>query len=48
MFGEKIALVKKSMKYIVDLLKENDRLSIILYNERAVRVCSLLKAVDNK
>ena len=31
MSGEKINLVKKTLKYVIDLLEENDRFSLISF-----------------
>lgn len=43
MSGEKIELVKKSMSYLLELLGENDRLSIITFESFAERLCPLIR-----
>lgn len=43
MSGEKIELVKKSMSYLLELLSENDRLSIITFESFAERLCPLVR-----
>ena len=43
MQGEKIKLVKKTLKYIIDLLDENDRFCLINFSSSAKRKCPLLK-----
>jgi len=35
MYGERLKNVKQSLKYLLDLLKPNDRISIILFDNRA-------------
>ena len=42
MRGNKIDLVRSTMRYVVELLTEKDRLSIILYDELGHRICPLL------
>ncbi len=42
MTGQKIDLVRSTMKYVVELLTSKDRLSIILYDELGHRICPLL------
>lgn len=43
MSGQKIELVKKSMSYLLELLGENDRLSIITFESFAERLCPLIR-----
>lgn len=41
MNGEKIALVRDTMKFLVETLTPADRLSIIMFNSYATRICGL-------
>lgn len=43
MCGEKIDLVKKTLDYIIDLLGENDRFSLISFESSATRLSPLLR-----
>ncbi|KAL4437706.1 hypothetical protein ABPG74_012381 [Tetrahymena malaccensis] len=43
MSGEKIQNVKKTLEYLLELLGENDRLCLILFNSYATRLCHLMK-----
>lgn len=46
MSGEKIKLVRETLKYLVDLMGENDRLSLILFESTASRLCPLLRVTS--
>lgn len=46
MSGEKIANVKKTLEYLLELLGDNDRLCLILFNSYATRLCHLMKTND--
>ena len=39
MFGQKIALVRDTMRYVVEMLSPQDRLSIVVYNNQGIRLC---------
>ena len=41
MNGQKIQLVRETMKFLVETLTPSDRLSIILFNSYAKRLCPL-------
>lgn len=41
MKGEKIDNVKKALKYLLELLGENDRICLITFNHKGVRLCPL-------
>ena len=41
MAGSKIALVKKSLKVLVELMDKNDRLALILFNETGKKIFDL-------
>ena len=41
MNGQKIELVKDTLKFLIETLTPSDRLSIILFNSYATRVCGL-------
>lgn len=41
MIGEKIALVKETMKFLLETLTPSDRLSIITFNSHSQRLCGL-------
>lgn len=41
MGGEKIDLVKKTMKYVLEALSPSDRLCIITFSNTATRICPL-------
>ena len=41
MSGEKITLLKETMKFLIETLTPCDRLCIITFNNRAKRVCPL-------
>ena len=41
MSGQKIELVKNTMKYLVEALTPSDRLSIITFNMKGERLCGL-------
>lgn len=41
MDGEKISLVKDTMKYLIETLTPSDRLSIITFNSSGFRICGL-------
>lgn len=43
MSGEKIENVKKTLNYLLELLGENDRISLITFNSSSTRLCKLLK-----
>lgn len=42
MCGQKIALVRDTMKYVVEMLTPNDRLSIMVYNNSGTRLCPFM------
>ena len=42
MSGQKIALVRDTMKYVVEMLTPNDRLSIMVYNDNGTRLCPFM------
>lgn len=44
MSGQKLDLVKETMKYLIETLTPSDRLSIITFQSQASRICPL-KAV---
>ena len=47
MHGEKLSFVKKTLKYMISILKDSDRLSLIVfYNEAEIKI-SLKKVSDN-
>ena len=46
MSGSKIELVKKTLSYILTILKENDRLSLVEFNSYSKRLCPLLRATN--
>jgi Mg-chelatase subunit ChlD len=41
MNGDKIQLVKNTMKYLLEMLTPSDRLSIITFNTKGERICGL-------
>ena len=41
MNGEKIALVRDTLKFLVETLTPSDRISLILFNSYASRLCPL-------
>ena len=43
MSGAKLELVKNTLKYIIDILCENDRFCLISFESSAERLCPLLK-----
>mmetsp|Transcript_67640 Transcript_67640/g.78535 ORF Transcript_67640/g.78535 Transcript_67640/m.78535 type:complete len:576 (+) Transcript_67640:1-1728(+) len=46
MGGEKIILLRETLKYLVDLLGENDRMSIVQFSSSARRILPLKKVSD--
>ncbi|EAR89934.1 von willebrand factor type A (VWA) domain was originally protein (macronuclear) [Tetrahymena thermophila SB210] len=43
MEGEKIQNVKKTLEYLLELLGDNDRLCLILFNSKATKLCHLMR-----
>lgn len=39
--------VKKTLEYLVDILGENDRLSLVTFESTARRLCGLLRITDD-
>eukprot|EP01016_Furgasonia_blochmanni_P008563 TRINITY_DN13496_c0_g1_i12.p1 TRINITY_DN13496_c0_g1~~TRINITY_DN13496_c0_g1_i12.p1 ORF type:complete len:576 (+),score=80.06 TRINITY_DN13496_c0_g1_i12:90-1730(+) len=46
MSGDKINLLKKSFAMVLDILKDNDRLSIIIFNDKALRILPFVRMSD--
>jgi len=47
MQGEKIQLVKDTFKYLLELLSENDRLSIIIFDDTVKKLTPLLRMTES-
>lgn len=48
MKGEKIDLIKETLQVLIELMKENDRISLISFNKNAKQLTQLLKVEENK
>jgi uncharacterized protein YegL len=48
MRGEKIKLVHETLEFIIEQLNKNDRISIISFDNEAVREVGLVKIVNDK
>jgi len=46
MSGQKIELVKESFNYLLNFLGENDRLSIVIFDDRASRLIPLMRMTE--
>jgi len=46
MSGQKIELVKESFNYLLNFLGENDRLSIVIFDDRASRLVPLMRMTE--